>query len=178
MSEIIGSDPGRGEAKNWLIGAKIALAFRATHVPKGRLLVIEENVAKLVDRYKRHGDFNTSDLCFSESLPFSPFKGFETPFPIGEKGEKWKQTGWNGHFFLRSVSKKQGDALVLDRQRITAFFRFMWEDDGTGFDADDPEVRKRASPLRNIEAGAGYLRSIAAVRQEGLSRCLRRREMW
>jgi hypothetical protein len=156
-----------------LFGPSINLAFRGSHVSSSTLLIVEDAVAKLVWEQTRGSARKFSlrsffapltheqSAYFSESLPFSPLKGFEELF-----GKKNVEIGWDGHLFLRAVTfareKEATRKLVLEQQKFRVWGRMLWAGDRPS----NGEFREWKRRLHEMGGNTTYLRSIAAVKDE------------
>ena len=170
--------PARWKSDNWLagdlFGPNINLAFRASQLPADAILVVEEDVAKLVRKNAadRNGNDHTEDrspfsyagqgkeLWFTESLPFSPIKGVDNIYTTAKSKPSVE---WNGHLFLRGVAERAENyhALAREQQKFRAFFRFVWD---SAPDLEESKVWRNV--LLKLEGYAGYLRSISKVEAE------------
>jgi hypothetical protein len=165
----------QGWLKSDLFGPKINLAFRATHLPAEKpILVVAEQIVTEIQRAHTipttSAPFTLIDMSFrfSERLPFSPFKGLEDYFKLGKQN---LDRDWHGHLYLRSAmidgddeveeEEPSFDALSREQQRYRVITRLMWQ--GTPQPCDIEKWRKH---LEKFQRGAKYFRILAPVRSE------------
>lgn len=151
-----------------LFGSNIALAFRASGIPKDDIVVIDD---RIIRKWKSNASNDAFDhgaelqtLRFGPRLAFSPFKGLEDIYNFGGEGPV-NGSSWESHLFLRMVGTgddKVGYApdnkLVLDQQKVRIFTEIAWEGQ-----PPDEDYATLLEVLKKKQKGADYVRSFGRV---------------
>lgn len=157
-----------------LFGSSVALAFRATGVPKQGIFVIDDRLLKLSQGIDRkdgyfHHQANGCELHFGPVLAFSPFKGLEDIYTFGGKGPV-EESKWEGHLFLRMVALTKdalklgpGNPLALDQQKVRVFTDVVWIGKAPMVEMLKLRTAIEQKQQRDGFSSAGYVRQYASV---------------
>jgi hypothetical protein len=167
--------PG-GRLATWLnqdlFGTPVARAFRSSGIPKGRELIIEDSVAKLMDSKLGDDGGSISDLQIGPKVAFSPIRGLEDLFDIRRAEvhhgnlRAIAKDHLKEHVWLRSVQRydpiqqttRQEDTLTYRQQQIRVLTEMV---------IPDNSIDHWHQALSHIEHGANYLRYIGHRRHGG-----------
>lgn len=157
-----------------LFGSSVALAFRASGIPKDDIFVVDDRLLKLSEGIGRkdeyfHVEAKDGELHFGPMLAFSPFKGLEDIYIFGGKGPV-EESQWEGHLFLRMVAKTKDalklgpkNPLALDQQKVRVFTDVVWIGKAPDLETSKLRTEIEKKQQRDGFSSAAYIRRYARI---------------